>query len=254
LDKEQEPNEHIRDANPISLGKPVLGKLTTENDRDWFKFKTGPDSNRVRIILRKQNGAYLDVYDQGERKVKEEYSPGDTILSFALDIDPNSYYYVLVKTTNALAMKRGPYELEVREEGERSGPNPEKPLATGKAVPEQVLDKEQEPNEHLKDANLIALGKPIMGRLTAENDRDWYKFKTSSNSIRVMVILRKQFGAYVDVYDQSEQYITYKYGSGDTNISLESIPNSYYYVLVKTSGGFGMGRGPYELEVREEGE
>ncbi|MBI4961646.1 MAG: TIR domain-containing protein [Desulfomonile tiedjei] len=130
------------------------------------------------------------------------------------------------------------------------------PVPRGKAVAdkaplEQVLNEEKEPNEHIRDANLIALGNPVQGRLTTENDRDWYKFKTGPASSKVRVIVRKQFGVVINVYDQTEYMVKSEVQGFDKTISIawESAPNSYYYVLVKSYGE----KGTYELEVREEG-
>ena len=133
LDKEQEPNEDIRNANPISLGKPVMGRLSTEKDLDWYKFKSGPASSKVRVIVRKQFYASVDAYDQTERKITSDSAAGDDTISFAFQSQPGAYYYLLVKSD-----EQGPYELEVRDEDEHGGTALEKSGATGKAPLDQV--------------------------------------------------------------------------------------------------------------------
>jgi hypothetical protein len=244
--EEKEPNEHLKDANLIALGKPVMGRLTTEKDLDWYKFKSGPASSKVRVIVRKQFYVHVDAYDQTERKITSNSAAGDDTISFAFQSQPGAYYYLLVKSDG-----QGPYELEVRDEDEHGGTALEKSGATGKASLDQVLDKEQEPNEHIRDANPIPLGKPVMGKLSTGNDRDWYKFKSGPASSKLSVIVRKQFYVRVVVYDQNERKITSNSAAGDDTISFafQSQPGAYYYLLMKSDE-----QGPYELEVRDESE
>jgi hypothetical protein len=112
--------------------------------------------------------------------------------------------------------------------------------------------EEKEPNDHITAANLITVGATIRGRLATNQDRDFFTFKTSSQSTgKIRVILRKLFNATVDIYDAVEREVAEKTEVGDTPISLsfESQPNSDYYTLVK---GFFGEHGDYELVVREE--
>lgn len=121
---EREPNDQITQANLVELGTRVQGNIATEEDRDFFKFKTpsmtkmpGQAPGKLRAILRKRSNigfyAGLVVYNQAEERVKEDSESGDHTVSFAFDSRPGSYFYVLVKP---IGKYYGPYELEVREE------------------------------------------------------------------------------------------------------------------------------------------
>ena len=116
--------------------------------------------------------------------------------------------------------------------------------------------KEQEANNRITEANLIRMGQRVQGRLVDVKDRDFYKFKTPAQSAnagpqKLRVILRKEFSGTVDIYDDVEKRIKSVNEHGDKTISMlvESKPDSYYYVLVKS---YKSQYGAYELVIREE--
>ena len=118
--------------------------------------------------------------------------------------------------------------------------------------------KEKEANNHITEANLIRMGQRVQGSIVNDKDRDFYKFKTPVQSAnagpqKVRVILRKldEFYGTVDIYDDVENRIKHQSESGDKTVSMlvESKPDSYYYVLVKS---FQRTKGEYELVIREE--
>jgi len=125
ITEEKEPNDQIAAANLIAVGTTVRGLIASEQDRDFFKFKTsgqGPKTPgqvpKVRIILRKTSlggfHAYVEVYNNVENKVKNVDEYGEDSVSFAFESDPASYYYI--KVSSGVPGPRGSYELEVKEE------------------------------------------------------------------------------------------------------------------------------------------
>jgi len=118
--KEQEANNYITEANLIRMGQRVRGRLTDNKDRDFYKFKTPAQSanagpQKIRIILRKLeefHGA-VDIYDDAENKIENDYKSGDETVSIQVESKPDSYYYVLVKSYSSTY---GAYELVTREE------------------------------------------------------------------------------------------------------------------------------------------
>jgi hypothetical protein len=114
--EEHEPNDQITTPNLIAVGSTTKGRISTDQDRDFFKFKTG-QGLKTRVILRKTSpgGFYAQVvvYDSTEGKVKADNSPGEDAVSFAFESIPGTYYYVMVE---GIVGGRGPYELLIREE------------------------------------------------------------------------------------------------------------------------------------------
>jgi hypothetical protein len=114
--EEHEPNDRITEATEVKLGSLTKGTVSSDDGRDFFKFKAG-QGLKTRVILRKipthSFWASIDVYDSVENKVNEDFRTGEDAVSFAFDSVPNAYYYVVVSGRNH---ERGPYELLIREE------------------------------------------------------------------------------------------------------------------------------------------
>lgn len=111
--EEREPNDKITEANVINMGRTIKGTISTDQDRDFFKFKTG-QGMKTRVILRKTFDARLVIYDSAEERVTSRYAGGEDAVSFAFDNNASSFYYVLVESGGPGG--RGPYELVIREE------------------------------------------------------------------------------------------------------------------------------------------
>lgn len=115
--EEHEPNERITEANEVKLGSLTKGVVSSDGDRDFFKFKTGPGL-KTRVILRKipTHGfvASAVVYDTVEHRITSDYERGEDSVTFAFESTPNTYYYVVV--SGEYPGDHGPYELLIKEE------------------------------------------------------------------------------------------------------------------------------------------
>jgi len=110
--------KRITDANPIKMGMTVQGLIATDQDRDFYQFKTSGQELKVRVILRKPmpGGFYaiVNVYDSVEKLVTDSYQLGESAVSFSFDSNANSTYYIMVEGGGSGS--RGPYELLVKAE------------------------------------------------------------------------------------------------------------------------------------------
>jgi hypothetical protein len=115
--EEQEPNDQITVPNLIQLGSTIRGVIATDQDRDFFKFKTSSQGFKTRVILRKTLpggfNAQASVYDDAEKKIDRGYALGEDAVSFNFESNANSYYYVMIESMDN---SRGPYELLVKQE------------------------------------------------------------------------------------------------------------------------------------------
>jgi hypothetical protein len=117
--EEKEPNDLAHSATPIALGATILGRISTGQDRDMFKFHTAIQTeSKIRTILRKLSvegfAATLTVYDEAERTIVNSTEFGDTPVSLGFESTQNSDYFIAVKPFNK--DYRGDYELTVRVE------------------------------------------------------------------------------------------------------------------------------------------
>jgi hypothetical protein len=116
--KEIEPNDQITSANLIPFGATIKGLIATDQDRDFFKFKTG-QGLKTRVILRKTSpgGFYTSVvvYNDVEQRIADgsDHASREDGVSFVFDSNSNSYYYLMVESD---AGTRGTYELLAKEE------------------------------------------------------------------------------------------------------------------------------------------
>jgi hypothetical protein len=120
-----------------------------------------------------------------------------------------------------------------------------------------ITTEEKGPNDEIVAPNLIELGTTISGSIAPDQDRDFFKFKTSAGGMsKIRLILRKKalssFGAAVAIYDSAESKVTGNVGFGEDPVSFafDGAPNSTYYVLVESYNHSS--HGSYELVVREE--
>jgi len=100
------------------MGTTVKGLIATDNDRDFYQFKTSGQELKVRVILRKPmpGGFYakVSVYDNVEKLVSDSYQSGENAVSFSFDSNGNSAYHVMVE--GGSPGSHGPYELLVKPE------------------------------------------------------------------------------------------------------------------------------------------
>jgi hypothetical protein len=108
----------ITNATLITTGITYKGLIATDQDRDFFKFKTSGQELKMRVILRKPApggfSANVVVSDAVEKNVASGYAFGEDAVSFSFDCSANSYYYVKVEGLSSGS--HGSYELLVKAE------------------------------------------------------------------------------------------------------------------------------------------
>jgi len=112
------------------------------------------------------------------------------------------------------------------------------------------------PQPDPKKATPITPGTPIKGIIATDQDRYFYKFKTSAQDLRIRIIVRKiargGFMANVVVYDNVENRVASSYTLGEDPVSFAFDCNANSYYVVKVEGYSSGDRGPYELLVKAE--
>ena len=109
---EAEPNDNMATRNVIAEGMTIQGSLAKETDRDYFEFKaTGA---KVRVTLRKDFDARIEVYDSKEIGLADDSRLGFTTLSMSFETEANSTYFLIVEAR--YPGQKGKYELTLRPE------------------------------------------------------------------------------------------------------------------------------------------
>ena len=118
--EEQEPNERLSEATPISVDTKVMAYLSEGNDVDVFAFKTGPGYRNVFEITLSNQGSFapdIMIFDKMKNRIENKYSitvGADMIIP--LSAQPSSRYFILVKDMDGFAGRLGDYQLVVKSE------------------------------------------------------------------------------------------------------------------------------------------
>lgn len=127
------------------------------------------------------------------------------------------------------------------------------PLVTSTQV--AVYGEESEPNNRIGEANRIALGTTVTGRLKDGSDIDMFTFVAPESAANVRIILRQTdttgFYPAVKVYDDTETIVLKPSADINTTLSapLEVSPAAQYFITINCWQLCGKNM-PYELLVR----
>lgn len=120
--EEKEPNDLIGNANIITLGTTVNGKIKKGNEFDIFRF-TAPESEKgVRIIIRQTHTSGFDIefaiYDHTETKLKHISGSYRKTISLPFETEPGQNYYIYLDCRNSSCSRSAnlDYALLVRAE------------------------------------------------------------------------------------------------------------------------------------------
>lgn len=111
--EEQEPNDYVSDANNIAFESTIRGRISTKEDRGYFVFTVPNQVKNIRIILRKNFGAVIKIYDENEKLVINDDATSDNTISLAFDIQQKATQYLIV-VRSTYSVEVGDYEMVVR--------------------------------------------------------------------------------------------------------------------------------------------
>ncbi|MBR5409415.1 MAG: hypothetical protein IK104_01985 [Clostridia bacterium] len=243
---EQEPNDDMSAATPLSFGVDVHGAVSDKAgvDRDWFRL-TPSEPGYIRLTL--GHPGYDETDDRDVRRVTLVNAKGEAIWSGVLSnwddvlLSPEigvyaSDYYVLVDDENLYHVD-GEYVLSCV------------------FVPDAY--REREYNGDWDRANEIDLNMPVTGTLTDVGtafDEDWYRF-TVIEAKTLRLRLSHTAGTYpetlyeIDVYDSHGRPVL----SGSCADDLASLELDADYTpgvyFVRVAAGQRSSSEPYRLFV-----
>jgi tetratricopeptide (TPR) repeat protein len=230
--REAEPNNDIQHANILPVNRTIAAEIT-EGDTDYFQFTTGhPPRDIYRISIKNLSTTLapaITVYDQQKGQLFYDNShatPGsDLDHDFSPAADQN--YYVQIWSNGNT---QGAYSLTVS--------------------PQHRYDA-FEPNDDIRSAKAIPLGKTIEANIMDSGDTDYYEV-TSGSGKKLTASLKNTsttLAPGITAYDSQKNQITY--GSRDTagadmDLTWDAQPNTVYYVQVWHGGSSS---GSYTLTV-----
>jgi hypothetical protein len=169
---EVEPNNRREDATDLPLGQQVEGYFHHNGDEDYYKLIVDqPGENNIRIDLNAVPGAdsRLQVLDQ-EAKVLWDVNDGEKG-------EPES--------VTDLTVTEGTYYVWVK--GYQKNIADKYILSTRLLGPWQE-NQEAEPNNDAKKASALKLDSPLVGRINAEDDRDYYVLNVPAPGVDTIIM------------------------------------------------------------------
>jgi serine/threonine-protein kinase len=174
---EAEPNDTPAEANPITLGQPVTGRLgkridATRGDRDFYAFELpapakGPQNKsflRLRLSALPSIATCAMIYRRGFPDAVGQYCtgrPGVDLVIGALALDPGSY---LVAVLQDMDPHGGPPPYVYESISDTYT------LLAESTVPDP--DAEVEPNDQAATATTLQIGRPVSASIGWAGDED----------------------------------------------------------------------------------
>jgi len=237
--QEHEPNNELFQANAIQLGMGVAATIADSSDKDTFVFKTPPKyRDWIGVTIENQSTTLIpgvEAFNADKSSIgKNAANTAGANLKYWFVGQPDSTYYVQIAPTG-FGQPGGAYSLLVQAR--------------------KAYDA-YEPNDDIRHAASIALGKTIEANIMDPFDVDYYQFSTSKGG-NVLVSVANRSATLVpriNIFDSDRSAVGGSEAStagADHRYSFSSRPNSTYYVEISPAG-FGQPAGDYSLTVAEQ--
>lgn len=233
---ELEPNNSLEGANPIELGKSILGKVAADDINDFYSFHTPPTYRDI-VEISFQSGTQFSpaftVFDAEKARVSSSFV-GTRGQSFAqkFSVEPDKTYYLQIKSYHRVNDANGNYEMTT-----------------------QLLNAfdEYEPNESILTPAKISWSQKIQANILDGKDLDAYQLpivQTTDTCLLEILLDNLDLLPYIEVFDQDRQRIHYARGRNrGQNLRTKFLvkEGNAYYLTVKDYSGNASGN--YEMTL-----
>ena len=235
-DYEVEPNNEPAQANILPLLKMVAGNIADGSDTDFFRITTPPKyRDVVRVRIENQSTTLqpgINVFDSDKSRLGGDYhgTPGANF-DYSFSVQPDTVYFVQVYGHGTSA---GRYSITV--------------------TPLKKYDP-YEPNNNIRQAAPIEIGKQIDANIMDGEDGDFYRFKTVTKGATVKIHIENQsitLQPGINVFDSNKSRLGGDYhGTPGANFdySFSVQPDTVYFVQVY---GHGPSAGDYSLLITQQ--
>jgi hypothetical protein len=191
---EIEPNDSRREAQEIRLGDTIEGGYQKDFDQDWYKLGVDkPGRLEIQVDLSAIPGFDQKFMIQDQKgttlwsAVQRPMGEPESVSHFT--VTEGVYYLWLSSTQKAIPDK---YTLSIRV----LGPWNE--------------SEEAEPNDNRDWATEVGLGKPMTGRVSRDNDNDFYFLKVPEPGLELLVIQVSGIpgaNSHIDLFDDKDKVL-----------------------------------------------
>jgi hypothetical protein len=216
---EAEPNNRQEDATKLKLGQSVEGYFHSNADEDYYKLIVAePGRSIIQVDLSAVPGAdsRIRILDHDRKLLWDVNEKGKG--------EPESVSYFTVTEGTYYIWVRG-YEKNISD----------KYVLNTRLLGPWGENQEAEPNNDAKQASALKLDSPIVGRINAEDDRDYYVLNVPPPEVETIVIEisgvpatrwnLELLDAKENRLDQSDRGET---GEGEDVVRMKFPPGTYY--------------------------
>ena len=212
---ETEPNDTMANANAISSGSTISGKISTYSDVDFYKLSIMYSGTRIITLSNIPSGCNYDLYlyDTKGNLISYSGASDNKDGSITKSMQVQEQYYICVKSSSGYSGSSD-YTLSVK--ASDSVTTPVLPYHGGDAY--EYNDK-------------IELASNFYGSLEANihplGDADWYRFSVTQTSAKHFRLYSPSYLTYhFAIYNANGGYVCSDGGIGDYTVTLS--PGTYY--------------------------
>jgi hypothetical protein len=233
-----EPNDELKTATRVQLGKKLQGTIYPRRDKDYFSVvipqgKKGWLSAKVTNLDRAVN-PHLERYDEKGGNRLQFFRPDGEELNWVMPIEGGKYNFLLRDGNHG----RG----EVGYNSQFDTCFSQHPYTIQFSFSEQRDD--YEPNDTLDSAKLVSLEKLYKGLIYPRRDKDVFKFelpKGARGTIELFVSGATSLNPYIELFGANKKHIKHIRGKNGQSCHLlyDIVEGSTFYAIIRDgNGGF----------------
>ena len=233
-----EPNDELKTATDVQLGKEMQGTIYPRRDKDYFSVvippgKKGWLSVKVTNLDRAIN-PHLEKFDEKGGNRRQFYRPDGEELNWVMPIEGGKYNFLLRDGCHGrgevgynsqfdTCFSKHPYTIQFSFAEQRDG---------------------FEPNDTLDSAKLVSLEKINEGLIYPRKDKDAFKFevpKSARGTIKLSLSCATSLNPFIEFYGADKKRIKQLRGkNGQTcHLSHDIVKGGTFYVVIRDgNGGF----------------
>jgi len=229
-----EPNNSVEEAKMITFGEQFVAAVYPVGDQDWFKVKA-PAQGYLEVVSKNelkgiQTEVRFVIYDEWSDPKTKDIRGWKHIPQSCFIPDSGEYYIVMHDAWDDETIAEA-FDLKIN------------------FIPEFDL---LEPNNNIENAKLIKLDSINEIAIFPQGDKDYFKFTTEKNKIKVFVKDHENIQPEMQLLtvdpENPEKYITVKNWTGfPAEIDVES--GKEYYIVIHDAWDDNESKKLFQLKV-----
>ncbi|WP_418792071.1 S8 family serine peptidase [Phosphitispora sp. TUW77] len=271
----QDSNDSMEDAVILENGQPVLEKLDSGTDVDWFKISIPPESHlQVEVLPAGNVSPGVEVCDSSGGVISSFNTIGNGAgIGWGTNMyAPSGTSLKVAETVYGLVADVGEGECYIKVFGNHFRWSEENYTIVARAFTnDELIIDNYEPNNTYEEAKKLNVLKNVNGAIEDGTDEDWFKVRLNGKAYKITLDVpdgldlavdvqsvsnysEDVWGNYDYIFDSNWYYETInKGGQGEDEEGVIFFPkahNGLYYIRVYDTGGASQNAG-YTLNMSD---